>query len=341
MLHLCEHRLYSRTGPLRGQSRSWGFEFLNASRLGGRPKHFAVIGGGPGGMEAASRLAEAGNRVVLFEKGDRLGGTLRFASLAYAPNERLLEWLIARVAKTGVEVRLKIVATAESLRVLDPDAVIVATGARRDLPDLPGSNLPHVLSGDDMRSLMLGETSAELERKTGKVTRLVTKVGAMTGATANLGLVRSATHAWMPLGKHVLIVGGELVGVELAEFLCERGRTVTVIEPAPRLGKGLLLVRRMRILAELKEHGVAMHGGVRGISIDKRHVHFFDANGEARSVRADQVIVAMGASGDVSLGDTLRDQGFDVRTVGDCNGVGYIEGAVRGAANVVRGLLGA
>jgi NADPH-dependent 2,4-dienoyl-CoA reductase/sulfur reductase-like enzyme len=292
-------------------------------------------------MEAALRLCEAGNRVTLLEQGARLGGTLRFASLAYPANERLLDWLIREVGRSSVDVRLGTTATPDLLRSLAPDAVIVATGARRDLPAIPGHDLPHVFSGDDMRRLMLGEESAELKRKTGIATRLATRLGAATGITANLDFVRSATRRWMPLGQKIVIIGGELVGLELAEFLHERGREVTVLEPAPRLGKGLLLVRRMRLIAELREHGVAMHGGVKDLAIGESDVTFTDVGGEARMIVADQVIVAMGASGDVALADHLRAEGFTVETVGDCNGVGYIEGAIRGAAETVARLLAA
>lgn len=302
-------------------------------------KHYVVIGGGPGGMEAACRLADAGNRVTLLERGDRLGGTLRIAALAYPANERLLDWLVERISRSTVEVRLRTEADEALLRSLAPDAVIVATGARRDMPELPGNDLPHVFSGEDMRRMLLGENSDALKRKTGLMTRLATKVGAATGLTANLDFVRNATKAWMPLGDNIVIIGGELVGVELAEFLHERGRKVTVIEPAPRLGKGLLLVRRMRILAELKEHGVALHGGAQNIAISEEAVQFTDANGEIRSVPADHVIVAMGANGDTALADRLQAAGFTVETVGDCNGVGYIEGAIRGAAEATGRLL--
>lgn len=302
-------------------------------------KHYVVIGAGPGGMEAALRLNEAGNRVTLLERGDRLGGTLRIAALAYPANERLLDWHSREISRSSVDVRLNTEATPELLRELAPDAVVVATGARRDMPELPGNDLPHVFSGDDMRKLLLGESSTELKRKTGLMTRIATRVGAATGMTANLDFVRTATRTWMPLGQNVVIIGGELVGIELAEFLHERGRTVTVIEPAPRLGKGLLLVRRMRILSELKEHGVALRGGVSEISIGKDAVQFVDAEGAVQAVPADHVIVAMGANGDTTLADRLRDEGYRVETVGDCNGVGYIEGAVRGGADAARRLL--
>ncbi len=314
-----------------------GFEFQQRNVPKGT-EHIAVIGGGPGGMESARRLAAQGHKVSLIEKGDRLGGTLRFASLAYEPNERLLNWLRNEVAEANVDVRLSTEATPDLLRQLGVDKVIVATGAIRGMPEIPGNDLPNVFSGDDMRNMMLGETTTELKRKTGLFTRMATKIGAATGATSNLALVRKATHSWMPLGQNIVIIGGELVGIELAEFLHERGRTVTVVDDAPRLGKGLLLVRRMRILAELKEHGVSLQPGASDIAIDKDAVRFTDASGTTQVVKADNVIVAKGAEGNTTLADRLRAEGFTVETAGDMNGVGYIEGAMRGAAEAVNAL---
>jgi len=313
-----------------------GFEHLrlDAPRPTTR-KRIAVVGGGPGGMEAARRLAHDGHEVVLLEKRDRLGGTLRFASLAYAANEKLLDWLRAQIAASDVEVRLETVATPGLLESLAPDAVVVATGALRSLPPIPGSDLPHVLSGDDMRDMMLGESSETLRQKTSLLTRIATGAGAVTGLTANLDFVRKATHAWMPLGKNVVIVGGELVGLELAEFLSERGRTVTVVDEVPRFGAGITLVRRLRLLAELRAHGLGLYPGSKDIRIETGRVCFTDGSSTAHSIHADHVIVAKGTTGDSSQAEAFRRAGLRVHEVGDGTGVGYIEGAMRDAMDAV------
>lgn len=314
------------------------FEFEGEPRLAERPMTVAVIGGGPGGMEAARQLSALGHRVTLFEQSERLGGTLRFAGLAYEPNERLLNWLRSEVEHSSTTVRLSTTATPDRLRSIGAEVVIVATGAVRGMPLIPGSEQDHVFSGDDMRQMMLGGSSDALRRKTGLLTRVATRLGAATGASANLALVRKATHAWMPLADTVTIIGGELVGLELAEFLAERGRTVHVVDDAPRLGKGLTLVRRMRLLSELAEHGVGLHAGAADIAIGADAVRFVDASGGQHRVPAGNVIVAKGAEGDLTLADTLRAAGFAVEVIGDANGVGYIEGALHGARAVVRRL---
>jgi len=60
-------------------------------------------------------------------------------------------------------------------------------------------------------------------------------------------------------------------------------------------------------------------------------VSFTDAGGAARTVEADHVIVAKGATGDSSQAEAFRAAGLRVHEVGDGTGVGYIEGAMRGA----------
>jgi 2,4-dienoyl-CoA reductase-like NADH-dependent reductase (Old Yellow Enzyme family)/thioredoxin reductase len=297
-------------------------------------KKIVVIGGGPGGMEAARRLTLKGHTVTLLEKSDRLGGTVQFASIAYAPNERILNWLKRQVEELKIDVRLKTAATPELLKSLKPDEIVVATGAIRTMPPIPGSDRDTVFSGDDMRSLVLGENLDRLKGKTSWTTRMAAKAGSLTGVTGNPAMIREATKAWMPLGDKIVVIGGELVGLELAEFLAERGRKVTVVDEAPRLGSGIYIVRRWRALSEARDLGVVLLPGVSDIAITDAGVTYKDADGKAQFGAADNVIVAKGAKGDLSLADTLTAAGFKVHTVGDCNGVGYIEGAIASAADV-------
>lgn len=333
--YTCVSAIYTGDSTRCAVNSACGFEYLREPRPRPQRQRHVVIGGGPGGMEAACRLAEQGHEVILLEAGKQLGGTLPFAALAYEANQRLLEWLRRRVAASTVEVRLDTCAGVELVSGLKPATVLVATGAVREMPPIPGAELAHVFSGDDMRRLMLGQPSDELQRKLPLATRFVMRIATATGLMNRLGLVRWASHLWMPLGKRVTIIGGELVGIELAEYLAERGREVNVIDEAPRFGAGLTLVRRMRALEELKEHGVGLFMQATSTRIEPRAVHFIDSEGSSRSVAADHVIVARGATGDTSLADALRAAGHTVHAFGDCTGVSYIEGALRGAADTV------
>jgi 2,4-dienoyl-CoA reductase (NADPH2) len=141
----------------------------------------------------------------------------------------------------------------------------------------------------------------------------------------------------MPLKKRVCIVGGGLVGLELAEFLAERGRTVTVIEEGEKFGTELAVVRRWRVLEDIKHLGVVLINKTRVTQITAGFVTLAGA-GDTVDVATDSVILASGARGDLSLADLSRELGFETHVAGDCDGVSYIEGAVRGGHHVALAL---
>jgi len=117
------------------------------------PKKILVVGGGPAGMEAARTLALRGHRVELHEKGDRLGGQWFIAGRQKQKREdypRLLDYLVAGVARAGVAVHLNSLVTAELVKTIAPDAVIVAAGARPASLNVPGADGPNVFQANDL-----------------------------------------------------------------------------------------------------------------------------------------------------------------------------------------------
>ena len=100
-----------------------------------------VVGGGPGGLEAARVAAERGHKVVLFEAANQLGGQLLLAVRATWRRDliAIVDWRTAELARLGVEVRLNTYATADDMLREKPDAVIVATGGVPDTAWLDGA----------------------------------------------------------------------------------------------------------------------------------------------------------------------------------------------------------
>ncbi len=296
-------------------------------------KRILVVGGGPSGLEAARLARLRGHDVVLCEKSTQLGGTLRFAALVYEPNERLLDWLEAQVRKLGVEIRLETEVTPALIRKLAPDEVLVAAGATRQKPAIRGIDREHVFDGDDLRALLTGEGDATASKKLSLVGRLAVRAGRATGITGKPGLLREASKAYMPLGKQVVVVGGGLVGLELAEFLAERGRQVVVLEEGPRFGLELAHPRRWRVLHELRELGVELVANAVVREIGEREVAYeirsSPSEGQLASAAADSVILAVGLVANPSVAARLKEAGVPIREIGDVTGVGYLEGAIR------------
>lgn len=297
------------------------------------PSRLVVVGGGPAGLEAARLAAMAGHRVVLFEQ-HRLGGTAWFSSLTTPANGELVRYLTAAVAEAGVEVRLGRAVGAADVRAERPDAVLVATGARRDRPDLPGAELAHVFSGDDLRALLTG---AGRQPSIPPHQKLIISAGRRLGLLDDPARLRGLSKRWLPLGRRIVVLGGGLVGLELAEFLAERGRQVTVLEEGAYLGVEMALPRRFRAVHEAGRHGVELVRRARPTEITLGEVRF-ERDGVTESRPADHVIVASGVRPDPSLADSLSAAGLRAVAIGDCARVGYIEGAIHSAAEAVAAL---
>jgi 2,4-dienoyl-CoA reductase-like NADH-dependent reductase (Old Yellow Enzyme family) len=131
-----------------------GFEAV-AVRRRGRSATVLVAGGGPAGMEAARAAAINGDRVILCEASDTLGGQLLVARKAPFRSRMgdISDWLAAELPAVGVDIRLGTRVDASYVRNQHVDRVVVATGSvpRRDGcmiadPDHPisGADQSHV-----------------------------------------------------------------------------------------------------------------------------------------------------------------------------------------------------
>lgn len=299
---------------------------LNVIASDAANKKVLVIGGGPAGLEAARVATERGHQVSLWEREKDLGGTARVAALPYEPNGRLVKHLNQQVRSLSIELHMGKSATVESIKAHAPDAVIIATGANRAAPPIPGKEQRHVFDGNELRGLLFG-TDAAAAAKLNLFQRLVVKMGQISQLLRSINALRALSKMWMPLSKRVVLIGGGLVGLELAEYLEERGRQVTVLEPSANLGTELAIVRRARLVHELREHGVALHTGTEITAINGDSVSYA-IDGEEHEVAADNVIISMGAEPDTRMAEALNAQGIKAIAVGDCQQVGYIEGAI-------------
>jgi 2,4-dienoyl-CoA reductase (NADPH2) len=235
---------------------------------------------------------------------------------------------------SNIQLQLNQTATADNIHALAPDHVIVATGALRQAPDFAGKEQRHVFDGDQMRGLLFG-TDSEAAKKLNLFQRLMVSAGRVSQLMRNIDALRFLSKLWMPIADEVVIIGGGLVGLELAEYLIERGRKVTVLEPSGNLGAELSIVRRARVIHELREHGAVLITQAKIDRIGEKGVHY-RIDDEEKTALGAQVIIAMGATANNALAEQISTAGYAVSQVGDCREVGYIEGAIRDARTVAQ-----
>lgn len=122
-------------------------------------KRVAVVGGGPAGLEAARVAAARGHEVILFEKEARLGGQFLLASLIPTKGhyKEAIEYLAKAIQALGVEIRLGVESNTQSVLALDPQVVVIASGAIPSVPKIPGAEMDYVATYD---RVLLGQFDA-------------------------------------------------------------------------------------------------------------------------------------------------------------------------------------
>ena len=115
-------------------------------------KKVAVVGGGPGGLEAARTLAEKGHAVTLFEANDSLGGQVNLA--IRSPRRRdlqgIIDWRTQELKRLGVTVKFNSYVDSSDLKDSGFDVIIVATGGMPKPLEIPGHQ--HVIESWDVLS---------------------------------------------------------------------------------------------------------------------------------------------------------------------------------------------
>ena len=298
-------------------------------------KKVVVVGAGTAGLEAARIAAEAGHKVVLFESQNRLGGSLVLASTVHSDNERFLNWLLDEVKRLGVDVHMGTPATIEDVKGERPDEVIVATGAVVITPHIPGIEQASVITGALMRQIIAGELQyGESGRLPNWQRNLLKGIMPLVQRVMTPALLRRLSRWWMPIGKKVVIIGSDLAAIELAEFLADRGRKVTVVDSAKKIIPEVGKKRRHEHMDRLDQLRITINTAV-GIERIESGAVVIGVRGREHVMPCDSVIVSGEPRANTHFADSLQAAGINVHSVGDCTGVGLIVKATRTAAEAV------
>lgn len=139
----CIDRQYQGLDVLCVQNAATAREYMGVPHIieksEGVKRKVVVVGGGPGGMEAARVCAERGHDVTLFEAEQQLGGQITLAAKAPQRDQiaGITRWYQLELARLGIDLRLGTRADEATIADLRPDVVILATGGQPFLTQVP------------------------------------------------------------------------------------------------------------------------------------------------------------------------------------------------------------
>jgi pyruvate/2-oxoglutarate dehydrogenase complex dihydrolipoamide dehydrogenase (E3) component len=122
----------------------------------------------------------------------------------------------------------------------------------------------------------------------------------------------------MPVGREVVILGGQIAGCQLAEYMVKRGRKVTIVEADQTLGEGLILERKNRLFSWFQKKGVTMMSGVKYEGITNEGLMITTKEGNKLTLQADTIIPAVPLMPNTDLLNSLKGKVPEIYLIGDC-----------------------
>jgi 2,4-dienoyl-CoA reductase (NADPH2) len=246
-------------------------------------KRFAVIGGGPAGLEAARALATLGAEVRLYESRDELGGQFRWARTVPGKEDygSTISYFESELRRLGVHLHLgHEVGEDDADLIADCVGVVLATGVHPRAVDIPGASLPHVVDYGEAFESGLGDA------------RSVAIVG---GGGIGVDLAHLLTHEPDDFFSRYGVELPSAVGNSGMDEVSNHGRpAVTLMRRSGRIGSGIGRTTKWVWLDALKHAGVQTRTGLSYRQITAEGIEVELEDGGAELIAADRVVIAAG-----------------------------------------------
>ena len=161
--------------------------------------------------------------------------------------------------------------------------------------------------------------------KDGKFDAVIVATGATPRVSGVPGVDKSSVIGSLDIlagaetGERVIVVGGGMIGHDIALFLAEKGKKVTITTRGDSIVRDMDVVSKLGFLERLSEQNIDIRLGMHLAEIVDDGVIMYDRQGKKTEIKGDSVVLAAGLSQNRDLFDTLSQvPDLEVYAVGDC-----------------------
>jgi len=269
----------------------------------------AIIGSGPGGYVAAIRCAQLGMKTAIIEKYSTLGGTC--LNVGCIPSKALLdsshhyEHATKHFEGHGIEISGDIKANLEKMIARKQNVVDQTCSGVQYLMD---KNKIEVFTGTgsfkDATHINITDSEGKVTEIEAKNTIIATgsKPSQLSFATVDKKRVITSTEALKlkEIPKHLVIIGGGVIGLELGQVYKRLGAEVSVVEYADRIIPGMDAALSKELTKGLKKQGVKFYlkHCVKNVANNGNEVHITATDKKEQEVTftGDYCLVSVGRS---------------------------------------------
>ena len=250
-------------------------------------------------MEAARVAKQRGHEVTLYEKADRLGGQL----------------LIAHVAPGKEEMRSPIDYLSGQLEKLGVRVVL----GQEVTPDIVKKEAPDVV--------VVATGSSQFKPDIPGIDK------------DKVVMAADVLRGNIPEKEKIVVIGGELVGCEVADFLAEKGKQVTVTRRGKEMAEHMNPFVKTPLMRRMNELNIEMLTGVEYLEITDEGLRILDRDKTEKLIEADHIVLAAGSKPNRGLVEKIRQLTTEyIYEVGDCVEPRMLWNAIHEGAKVARTL---
>jgi 2,4-dienoyl-CoA reductase-like NADH-dependent reductase (Old Yellow Enzyme family)/thioredoxin reductase len=256
-----------------------GREYLFKKKDIVAPKRILVIGAGPAGLAVARMAVLYGHQVIILEENSQPGGMARLAAMPPGRSEVMecIDYYLRELHRLNVEIRYSIAPDKALVAEINPDVAIITTGGLPEIPQIAG----------------------------------------LFDTEMGLHTITDVLQSHATLGNRIVVFGGHMAALQVADFLAEQGSQVFVLHRGDHFAEQMAPNDRTYLMERLKRPGIKLFKGIRIKAFLENGMQFLSKGHVETLDRITDMVLAESMRSNRKAIELFKEANIEVHAIGD------------------------